>query len=112
MTVNAGETHLSSVQLEALREELEAQLFWRTKQLADLEAAVEGSVEVSAKPELLADIVSAERNTAVVRDALRRITDLTYGRCDGCGSGIPFERLKARPLARHCMGCQRRHESR
>ncbi|MDP9866965.1 MULTISPECIES: TraR/DksA family transcriptional regulator [Streptosporangium] len=104
--------HLSAVQLGILREELEEQLFRWTKQLAELEAAVnDDALEVSAKPELLADIVSAERSTAVVRHALQDIAELTYGRCDGCGLGIPFERLKARPLARFCMECQRRHES-
>lgn len=107
-----SDIHLSSVQLDTIREELEEQLFRWTKQLAELEAAVgDDAVEVSAKPGLLADIVSAERNTAVLRNALKNITDLTYGRCDGCGSGIPFDRLKARPLARFCMECQRRHES-
>ncbi|GAT64488.1 TraR/DksA C4-type zinc finger protein [Planomonospora sp. ID91781] len=106
-------THLSSVQLGTIREELEEQLFRWNKRLAELEAAVNGdAVEVSEKAELLADIVSAERNAAVVRDALAGITGLTYGRCDGCGSAIPYERLKARPLARLCVQCQRSHETR
>ncbi|MFI7136019.1 TraR/DksA C4-type zinc finger protein [Nonomuraea sp. NPDC050153] len=26
-------------------------------------------------------------------------------------AGIPFERLKIRPLARTCIDCQRRHEA-
>ncbi len=108
----ASDVHLSGVQLDVVREELEGQLLRWTRQLAELEAAVgDDSVEVSAKAAPLADIVSAERNVAVVRDALKDISELTYGRCDGCGSGIPFERLKARPLARLCMDCQRRHES-
>ncbi|MFC4058842.1 TraR/DksA family transcriptional regulator [Planomonospora corallina] len=106
-------THLSSVQLDAIREELQEQLFRWTKQLAELEEAVnDDAVEVSAKTGLLADLASAERNAAVVRRALESIGALTYGRCDGCGSPIPFERLKARPLARLCMDCQRRHEGR
>lgn len=104
--------HLSSVQLDTIREELEEQLFRWTKQLAELETTVgDDAVDVSEKAGLLADIVSAERNTAVVRAALKNISDLSYGRCEGCGSGIPFERLKARPLARFCMECQRRHEN-
>ncbi|OUC87703.1 TraR/DksA family transcriptional regulator [Streptosporangium minutum] len=107
------DTHLSSVQLDTVREELEGQLFRWTRQLADLETAVnDDAVEVSTKSGILADIVSAERNLAVVRQALQDVTDLTYGRCDGCGLAIPFERLKARPLARFCMLCQRRHETR
>ncbi|WP_449063234.1 TraR/DksA family transcriptional regulator [Planomonospora algeriensis] len=106
-------THLSSVQLGTIREELEEQLFRWNKRLAELEAAVnDDAVEVSEKAELLADLVSAERNAAVVRDALEGLAGLTYGRCDGCGSAIPFERLKARPLARLCVECQRRREIR
>ncbi|MFJ2030267.1 TraR/DksA family transcriptional regulator [Streptosporangium sp. NPDC087985] len=108
-----SDIHLSSIQLDTIREELEGQLFRRTKQLADLEAAVnDDAVEVSAKSGLLADIASTERSTVVVRNALQSIAELTYGRCENCSSAIPYERLKARPLARFCMDCQRRHENR
>ncbi|MBG0817709.1 TraR/DksA family transcriptional regulator [Planomonospora sp. ID82291] len=108
MTVGA---HLSGVQLGAIREELDEQLFRWNKRLAELADAVnDDAVEVSEKAELLADLVSAERNAAVVREALEGIAGRDYGRCDGCGSAIPFERLKARPLARLCVPCQRRHE--
>ncbi|MER7129261.1 TraR/DksA family transcriptional regulator [Streptosporangium saharense] len=107
-----SDVHLSSVQLDSIREELEGQLMRWTRQLSELEAAVgDDSVQVSEKSGLLADIVSAERSASVLRTALKEIAELTYGRCDGCGSGIPFERLKARPLARFCMNCQRRHEN-
>ncbi|WP_326825373.1 TraR/DksA family transcriptional regulator [Streptosporangium sp. NBC_01756] len=107
-----SDIHLSSVQLDTIREELEGQLFWRTRQLADLEAAVnDDTTEASAKSGLLTDIVSVERSTVVVRNALKSIAELTYGRCDGCGSAIPYERLNARPLACFCMGCQRSHEN-
>ncbi|MER7212254.1 TraR/DksA C4-type zinc finger protein [Streptosporangium sp. NPDC000239] len=107
-----SDVHLSSVQLDSIREELEGQLLRWTRQLSELEAAVgDDSVEVSEKSALLADIVSAERSASVLRATLGEIAELTYGRCDGCGSGIPFERLKARPLARFCMQCQRRHEN-
>lgn len=107
-----SDIHLSSIQLDAIRQELDEQLFRWTKQLADLEAAVnDDAVEISVKSGLFADIVSAERNIAILRNALKNVTELTYGRCDGCNSNIPFERLKARPLARFCMECQRRHEN-
>ncbi|GGS48554.1 molecular chaperone DnaK [Planobispora rosea] len=108
-----ADVRLSDVQLTSIREELREQLFRWTKRLAELEAAVnDDAVEVSAKPDVLADIVSVERNIAVVRAALRNIAELVYGRCEDCGSDIPFERLKARPLAAFCVGCQRRREIR
>lgn len=37
--------------------------------------------------------------------ALERIADGTYGWCQGCGRGIPDDRLRARPEARLCAAC-------
>jgi|ERR1700685_965926 DnaK suppressor protein len=34
-----------------------------------------------------------------------RVEDGTYGICEGCGSAIPPERLRARPVARTCIRC-------
>jgi RNA polymerase-binding transcription factor DksA len=43
---------------------------------------------------------------ADVNDALQRIEDGTYGRCQRCGSTIPSARLEALPHARFCISCQ------
>jgi DnaK suppressor protein len=37
--------------------------------------------------------------------ARQRVEDGTYGNCEGCGSAIPPERLRARPVARTCVQC-------
>lgn len=37
--------------------------------------------------------------------ALARIEAGTYGRCTGCRSAIPEERLELRPFARTCVSC-------
>jgi RNA polymerase-binding transcription factor DksA len=37
--------------------------------------------------------------------ALARIEAGTYGRCTGCQSEIPEERLELRPFARTCVRC-------
>ena len=37
--------------------------------------------------------------------AHHRIENGTYGICERCGSEIPPERLRARPVARTCMQC-------
>jgi DnaK suppressor protein len=34
-----------------------------------------------------------------------RVEDGTYGICERCGSAIPPERLRARPVARTCIQC-------
>ena len=38
-------------------------------------------------------------------EALHRIDDGTFGRCEKCGQEIPHARLQAVPYARHCTGC-------
>jgi len=39
------------------------------------------------------------------REALRRIENGTFGRCEECGQEIPAERLNALPYARFCTRC-------
>lgn len=38
-------------------------------------------------------------------EALHRIDDGTFGRCEKCGHEIPRARLEAVPYARHCTAC-------
>ena len=45
-----------------------------------------------------------------VDDALRRLDDGSYGRCEICGKDIGDERLRARPEARFCLEDQERVE--
>jgi RNA polymerase-binding transcription factor DksA len=47
-----------------------------------------------------------------VEQALARIDDATYGRCQDCLRPIPRERLTARPAARFCVHCQQRRDAR
>ena len=44
--------------------------------------------------------------------SLEDIEDGVYGICDECGKDIAIERLKARPVARHCIRCKTRQEER
>ena len=41
-----------------------------------------------------------------ILDALDRIGEGTYGRCELCREWLPRERLLARPWARHCVSCE------
>lgn len=45
-----------------------------------------------------------------IMEALDRIKDGSYGRCDACESWIHKERLRAVPHTRNCIDCQRRME--
>jgi DnaK suppressor protein len=38
------------------------------------------------------------------------MSDGTYGHCDGCGSPIEIERLRATPFASRCFDCQSTYE--
>ncbi|MGY1828704.1 MULTISPECIES: TraR/DksA family transcriptional regulator [unclassified Blastococcus] len=46
-----------------------------------------------------------QRTIAEIDAALARIDDGSYGRCTGCGTAIPEERLELRPFARTCVAC-------
>ena len=45
-----------------------------------------------------------------IAEALRALSDGTYGTCLGCNRQIPPERLEAVPEAVRCLDCQRRFE--
>jgi DnaK suppressor protein len=110
MTKHHGHIKISDVQAQAIAHELREQLLWRTNRLDELRALV--GVAGDARPDVLADLAATERGIAEVRESLNRLADRTYGECVDCGTAIPFERLKVRPLARHCMPCRRLHEAR
>lgn len=47
-----------------------------------------------------------------IHASLEDIEDGVYGVCDDCGRDISIERLKARPVARHCIRCKTKQEER
>jgi RNA polymerase-binding transcription factor DksA len=42
-----------------------------------------------------------------VEEALRRVAEGTYGRCERCGNPIEEARLDAMPTAKRCLACAR-----
>jgi DnaK suppressor protein len=46
-----------------------------------------------------------------VDEALQRIENGTYGKCDSCGEPIKESRLKAVPFAKLCVPCQEKEEA-
>ena len=78
---------------------------------------VETSPADKATVRLLNDLAqeAAGHNAAqtdVIKRALGRIEDGSYGECEECGTPIGFSRLQARPEARLCIACQTRAERR
>jgi DnaK suppressor protein len=78
---------------------------------------VETSPADKATVRLLNDLAleAAGHNAAqmqVLRHALAKFDDGSYGECEECGNPIGFSRLQARPEARRCITCQTRAEKR
>jgi DnaK suppressor protein len=68
-----------------------------------------------ASADLLADLGQAEisrdlRAVTELEAALARMDAGTYGYCAECGAEIPFDRLRAWPVATRCTRCQVTHE--
>lgn len=53
---------------------------------------------------------SLEESLGLVREALARFEDGTYGTCEDCGRAIEWGRLKTLPYTSLCVECVRRHE--
>lgn len=56
-----------------------------------------------------AERLAADLHDALVdvEQALQRVADGTYGRCERCGKPIGEARLEAMPTARRCLDCAR-----
>ena len=103
--------------LLARRDELQAQMRQNRSNLAPAENTA-GSVSQDENARLANQTREVDtRLTALDADelarinrALERMADGSYGLCDECGCAIPFERLKAEPMTRHCVACKSRWE--
>ncbi len=49
---------------------------------------------------------SESRNVNLIRDALKRLEDGSFGDCEECGKPIPRKRLEVIPYAQFCTRCQ------
>ncbi|QTE27936.1 TraR/DksA family transcriptional regulator [Pengzhenrongella sicca] len=54
---------------------------------------------------VVAALERARERVARLDDALARLADGTYGRCDTCGGQIGADRLRALPATTTCIGC-------
>lgn len=100
---------------EKRREALES---YRRTQAANREGGEEGLLDLadraseSYRKEFLYSLTDAERNLLrMVEDALQRIEEGTYEKCQSCGEKIGDRRLKAIPWASLCIDCQEQQEA-
>ncbi|MEW6161775.1 MAG: TraR/DksA C4-type zinc finger protein [Nitrospirota bacterium] len=55
--------------------------------------------------------LSTHRETLLkIDEALRKLDEGTYGKCEDCGEDINEERLKVLPFAIYCRDCQEKRE--
>ena len=117
--LDAAQLALLSGLLERRRADLLGQ-HGVTMQVGSRELAVQ-EVETSpadkATVRLLNDLAleAAGHNAAqlrMIKHALAKFEDGSYGECEECGNPIGFSRLQARPEARLCITCQTRAEKR
>lgn len=57
-------------------------------------------------------IISQQKQELVeIKEALKSITNGTYGICEMCDDSIALGRLKAKPFAKFCTDCREIHEN-
>jgi RNA polymerase-binding transcription factor DksA len=78
----------------------------RLKELTELTADTGDPGEAHNQAALLA---ATRHSLNQISDALRRIANDSYGRCEKCDTAIPVERLEVLPHARFCVPCQQKH---
>lgn len=100
------ETDPAAEPMELLRTMLEEQFAAHTARLAQLTMYARLPRHAGYDAHTL-DVLaaSARQRIAETAQALRRMSEGTYGRCEGCHKPIPLGRLRAVPYATHCARC-------
>ncbi|NPA53994.1 MAG: RNA polymerase-binding protein DksA [Aquificae bacterium] len=111
--------HLTKEQVEELKKVL---LEWKEQLLKESQKSMgeplsyEGGDEIDradAEAGRLVMLRNLDRDRKVLKRieiTLRKIEYGTYGICEMCGAEIPYERLKARPIAKLCIKCKELEE--
>jgi DnaK suppressor protein len=106
--------------LEGIRATLETERAAVERQLGEygaapggdrIEVAMENGFADSAhataeRSEVVSNVEQLQETDREISDALRRIEEGVYGKCERCGEEIPAERLEAIPTARLCVSCK------
>lgn len=64
-----------------------------------------GTVDAAPLPRLLREATAARRALSDTEDALARLSDGSFGRCEQCSGSIPTAELLAEPETRYCAEC-------
>ena len=98
--------------LHTLRQALQDQVDRHTGTLSELTTHGTDLAHRGLDPETAKALTESTRQAlADTVDALERMADGTYGRCDRCNLDIPIERLEILPHARFCVPCQQARQA-
>ena len=94
----------------ALRQSLDGDIAYLSNAFKVVGDEVDAALDTTASEasSQLAEVES--RELAEIENALTRLHDGTYGKCEGCGKSIAAPRLQALPYATHCINCARVEE--
>ena len=104
-----GPARSSADHHELLRGMLEEQFAVHTARLTQLTVHARHAAHDPGTLDAL--IASTRERIAETAQALRRMSEGTYGLCVDCHKPLPLGRLHALPHATHCTRCERRRTS-
>ena len=98
-----------------LREEIRQTLLKSDEEQYAMIADQVRDLEDDSFADLMVDVNLAEidrdlQELRLIDAAFLRMSDGSYGQCDGGGAPIEFERLRATPFASRCFDCQSAYE--
>ncbi|GAC1363351.1 MAG: TraR/DksA C4-type zinc finger protein [Actinomycetota bacterium] len=91
--------------IDALSRDFAAMVQAAADVATDDEHDPDGATLAYERAQVDALLTHAHARLAGVDRALERLQAGSYGRCASCGRKIAPERLAARPVAQHCVGC-------
>jgi RNA polymerase-binding transcription factor DksA len=102
-------THPPAEPMELLRTMLEEQFAVHTARLTQLTVYAHLPRHAGYDPQTL-DVLAASSRQRIAQtaQALKRMSEGTYGVCEDCHKPIPLGRLRAMPCATNCALCERR----
>ncbi len=89
----------------ALERELASALEAAAEGTADDEHDPEGSTTAFERAQVAAVLAQVRERLVQLTDALARLDEPGFGRCERCGRPIAAERLAARPWTTTCVSC-------
>jgi len=92
--------HLHEANSGSLEEETEEETYDNNHLADSATATLEREIDYTLEE-------NAENLVRAIDQALERIENGTYGKCERCGQQIAEERLEAIPHATRCIDCQR-----